>query len=444
MAVMGIVVQTGLACHGDRLGVLEIAPHDRPVDAAEMAGFHLRLHRGNRAPGPDDVEHVIARAEQVCAIVGGFAVLCLVDELVEEVRRADGRAAPVSEIPRQPVKGESGRVVFYLRMLVQVVFSAGETVQGFHIEYAGPHAVCPVAPALLPAAVRIEFVEHPHEAVIGFRDAVHEFGILGQQRQGSRAETAEADSAPVAAVGVGPPVVIVIVAHEQDRVGEERAADAVTLGLVERRVEPVIGGAEFRGHVPGADVKIEHGLIVGDSPGPDPAVNDGELVGAVEPEPHVAEGVGEFVGFPGVFLIAGHLVDKGEGLHRVPVAAHQTVMDAVGPVPRVLFFVGNFHFHRLAEQLVGPLLQALENGPRLGIVLDALEHRRLFRLGEIEVGVRELGFVYRPGDILRVHLGEDSGGGKEKCRAHERNDTAHGRSFRVACFYECLTRLAER
>ncbi len=142
-------------------------------------------------------------------------------------RRYRRRVLEIDRFPwrQEAVHGKFTVLVFRRGCWKRLYFPTAETLERVGEEHRSMGAVIPVSAALLPSAVLIDLIEHLCDAVIGFRDHIHELGVLGEERERGETKPRIIDAAPVATVGNRPPVVLVIPAHAGDRLFKERPAD---------------------------------------------------------------------------------------------------------------------------------------------------------------------------------------------------------------------------
>ena len=214
-----------------------------------MTGLLYRLGCPDIAPRPDDVEHVVARAEERVAVICRDTIVRFLDQLVEEVRRSDDTARTVSEIPRKTVERKCRGIVFDAGIFKKVVFSAGEPLERIHEEDAAPYAVGPVTPSLLPAAVDADSLKW--RFILLWHSAMTSISCGSSFKRAREATPAPARHmpAPVATVGTRPPVIVPVAPDAGDDVFEKTAPDTVALPLIQCGIAPVVHHSDFVPHV---------------------------------------------------------------------------------------------------------------------------------------------------------------------------------------------------
>ena len=280
--VVWVVVHAGFGRDGDGIG-REIAAQKGPVDAGEIFGGLRRCLGGDGGRGPEQVKNAALGAHKGFGVPSGLRVAAFLGHFINDVGLADGIAGAVAEATGKAKETEVHRMGVKAAVLKEIHLAAARAFEGVNQAQALANAVGPIAAAFLPGAVGADLFEHVPDAFVGAGNDVGELRIFAEEGEGGETEAGVTDAGPVAFVSGGPPEILVVAADARDGFFQERAADAIALGLGESGMEPVVDVGQALARGAGGDVVGENHLVVFGAIGPDPRVNHIEGMRGLNP-----------------------------------------------------------------------------------------------------------------------------------------------------------------
>ena len=384
MPVVWVVVHAGFGRDGDGIG-REIAAQKGPVDAGEIFGGLRRCLGGDGARGPEQVKNAALGAPEGFGVPSSLRVAAFLDHFIDDVGLPDGIAGAITEATGKTKEGEVYGMWVKAAVLEEIHLAAARAFEGVNQAQALPNAVGPIAAAFLPCTVGADLFEHVPDAFIGAGNDVGELRIFAEEGEGGETEAGVTDAGPVAFVSGGPPEILVVAADARDGFFQERAADAIALGLGESGMEPVVDVGQALARGAGGDVVGENHLVVFGAVRPDTRINHIEGMRGLNPRFLSADNICMFKRFADVRRVAGHLVEKRQREGRVEMFSHIAAI-IVGPD------VARVNDPRRGLALGGGVEQAtaFEQESRKGlggfrIIFNPCEHRRFFLGAENEI-----------------------------------------------------------